>query len=103
MNLFSGIKCDNKSCGFKDDTVVIEDYPAWVDRPCPKCGLNLLTKKDYENVQLLVRLNNSRIWKAINVFGNFINLVGKPFGVKPRQYKPELDGSGKIRFKEVPK
>ncbi len=45
----SGIKCDNPECDFRDDEVKEEDYKDWLDRPCPKCGANLLTQEDYEN------------------------------------------------------
>ena len=41
-----GIKCDN--CDFKDDTVLISDWVNWIDKPCPKCGENLLTKEDFD-------------------------------------------------------
>jgi hypothetical protein len=43
----SGIKCDN--CDYRDDTVLFVDYPKWVNKPCPKCGENLLTQKDYDD------------------------------------------------------
>lgn len=33
-----GIKCDNKDCDFKDMSVSYEDYPKWINKPCPKCG-----------------------------------------------------------------
>jgi hypothetical protein len=41
-----GIKCD--SCDFTDNTVKESDYLAWLNKPCPKCGENLLTEEDYE-------------------------------------------------------
>ena len=49
----SGIKCDNPECDYKDMTVAVDDYPNWVDKPCPKCGENLLTKEDYLAVKQL--------------------------------------------------
>lgn len=33
-----GIKCDNEECGWKDPTVPYEDYPKYIDKPCPCCG-----------------------------------------------------------------
>lgn len=45
-----GIKCDNKNCYFADPTVGVEDYPNWLNKPCPCCGENLLTEADYKNV-----------------------------------------------------
>ena len=42
----SGIKCD--ACDYRDDDVKFEDYPLWLNKPCPKCEANLLTVKDYD-------------------------------------------------------
>jgi predicted nucleic-acid-binding Zn-ribbon protein len=50
-----GIKCDNTDCDYKDMTVSVEDYKDWVDKPCPRCGSNLLTKKDYKATKRLMR------------------------------------------------
>jgi len=46
----SGIKCDNPKCDYRDDSVNRDNYPEYVDKPCPECGSNLLTKEDYEAV-----------------------------------------------------
>ena len=51
-----GIKCDNPECDFADETVRVEDYKDWLNKPCPKCGSNLLTQADYDNVQMLSNL-----------------------------------------------
>lgn len=51
-----GIKCDNKKCDYADETVEIKDYKNWLNKPCPKCGSNLLTQADYNNVQELIKL-----------------------------------------------
>jgi len=44
-----GIKCDNPDCDFVDDSVTWDDYDKtvseWLNRPCPKCGTNLLTQE----------------------------------------------------------
>lgn len=49
-----GIKCDNKECDFKDMTVLFKDYDKWLNKPCPKCGSNLLTQQDYDAVKELI-------------------------------------------------
>ena len=49
-----GIKCDNPNCDFVDMSVKIEDYDKWLNKPCPKCGENLLTNDDYRNIQFLL-------------------------------------------------
>lgn len=48
-----GLKCDNPSCDFVDESIKREDYEQWVNAPCPKCGENLLTEEDYNNVLAL--------------------------------------------------
>ena len=45
--LFYGIKCDNTKCDYIDLSVKFEEYPKWIDKPCPKCGTNLLTQEQY--------------------------------------------------------
>lgn len=60
-----GIKCDNPECDYKDTSVKYEDYPKWVDKPCPCCGSNLLTKHDYEVTKFLVKM--SSVFGKINV------------------------------------
>ena len=37
----------------------MEDYKDWLNKPCPKCGMNLLTQEDYDNVMMLMSLINS--------------------------------------------
>jgi hypothetical protein len=54
-----GIKCDNPSCDFVDMDVSIEDYKDWLNKPCPKCGSNLLTESDYNTVQMLCEIVNA--------------------------------------------
>lgn len=42
-----GLQCDNESCDYVNMDIKTEDYPNWVNEPCPKCGENLLTEDDY--------------------------------------------------------
>ena len=53
-----GIKCDKPGCGFIDETVSWEDVEKvgreWVDKPCPKCGSNLLTQVDFDSTKRLI-------------------------------------------------
>ena len=41
-----GIKCD--ACDYNDMSVPYDDYPSYINKPCPVCGENLLTEKDYK-------------------------------------------------------
>ena len=51
----TGIKCDTPHCNYKDDTIQFEDYPNWVNKPCPLCGRNLLTQSEYEQSIKLIK------------------------------------------------
>lgn len=53
-----GIKCDNPNCNYKDMSVPFEDYSNWVNRPCPLCGENLLTEKDYRKCKMAIWATN---------------------------------------------
>jgi len=44
----SGIKCDTPHCNYRDDTIQFEDYPKWINKPCPVCSRNLLTQSEYD-------------------------------------------------------
>ena len=47
----SGLVCDNPKCDWKDETINYDSYKEWIDKPCPKCGENLLTKDDYKRAE----------------------------------------------------
>ncbi len=86
-----GIKCDAKHCNYKDTTVVWEDAHLYVNSPCPECGSNLLTKKDYDAVQLLCWLEK------------YVGWIRLPSFSPPLSVKTNMDGSGKFNFKKVEK
>lgn len=54
-----GIKCDTPECNYSDMTVSSDDYLDWLNKPCPKCGANLLTQADYDFVQVLTGITDS--------------------------------------------
>ena len=60
-----GIKCDNPKCNYMDMSVQFEDYPKYINKPCPKCGANLLTKHDYNVCKIIMSL--SKIFGRIEV------------------------------------
>lgn len=53
------IECDNKSCDytvpFTEEEGAMKQY---INKPCPECGSNLLTQKDYELDQKVLRRIN---------------------------------------------
>lgn len=62
-----GINCDAPTCDFRDGTVRYEDFEKWLNKPCPKCGANLLTDADLRSTRKLlqfVRLANRLLPRA---------------------------------------
>ena len=51
-----GIKCDNPNCDYINPDVKISEYEDWLNKPCPKCGANLLTEEDYGKVKMLMAI-----------------------------------------------
>lgn len=86
-----GIKCD--ACDYKDMTVKMEEYPQYLDKPCPECGANLLTKADYNTLKALIRLT-----KVLN----FIFPSKKTDeNAEPIILKGTANGSGTIAFERL--
>lgn len=86
-----GIKCD--ACHYKQMDVQPEDYPEWVNKPCPDCGENLLTESDYESVQSILA---------------FTEMVNKIFPVEQTDTSGvivkgelEMNGTGEMKVKSV--
>lgn len=50
----SEIVCDNPVCDYSVQTRK-EHYADFLNQPCPKCGENLLTEKDYKSVLSLFK------------------------------------------------
>jgi hypothetical protein len=87
MNI-GGIKCDNPECDFRDDSVELGEYSLWLNRPCPKCGANLLTQADYEAVNRLLWIaaqTGINVTKDKPMEGEFIVSV-------------EMNGTGNMKF-----
>lgn len=57
-----GLMCDNPKCDYVNN-IPSTEYPQWVNRPCPKCGENLLTESDY------------RFWKILMFFVRILNKI----------------------------
>jgi len=55
----SGLKCDNTSCDYRDDSIKLEEYESYINVPCPECGSPLLTQEDYDQVQKILLLVNT--------------------------------------------
>lgn len=84
-----GIKCDNPKCDYHNDNVEFREYEQWLNKPCPKCGANLLTQKDFDNTKMLIRL--------AEIFNNI--LPTPKSNEKSVFFNIEMNGTGKIDFK----
>lgn len=82
----SGIKCD--ACDYKDMSVKVEEYPKWVNKPCPKCEANLLTESDFNNVQKMI--------EQVEEF-NRTNQK-RTVGGKNIRMTAEMNGTGSVDF-----
>lgn len=80
----NGIKCDADGCDYNCDDVKFEDYEQWLNKPCPKCGANLLTQED---------LNTCRNLFAV---AEIINAIAgdQPEGSREKIMKINMDGKG---------
>jgi hypothetical protein len=47
MQDMTTVVCDNHECRYMED-VFNSDIEKYVDKECPSCGQNLLTREDYE-------------------------------------------------------
>lgn len=93
----SGIKCDNELCNYDNPNVSLADYTAWVNKPCPKCGSNLLTEKDYKTVCSFVVLAHKINKWANKLLPEFVlRRLTKNKTVKDI----EMNGSGKLNIKK---
>lgn len=91
-----GIKCDAPGCGYRDETVPLGDYEAWIDRPCPKCGSNLLTRGDFETTVRLMHLAD--LWN--DVAGE---VAATPEQMAARhRIAVEMNGTGEVAFRFKP-
>lgn len=90
-----GIKCDAPGCGFRDDTVEAAHFEQWLNKPCPKCGANLLTQADYDLVKLILKVEKFCNRPFIGIIGRIL-LFGRG-----RRFKGDMNGSGKIKFTEL--
>lgn len=70
----SGLKCDY--CTWRDDSVPFSDYPNCIGMPCPSCGENLLTYKEYKDcVRMINRVDKAeRMLNALRWLNPFYYL-----------------------------
>ena len=88
MIKLKGIKCDSKGCDYREDIVSADEYESYLNKPCPKCGSNLFTEKDFNAIKNLIR------------FEQLINTICDiPDGQK-LELGLSMDGSGSVAIKD---
>jgi len=62
--------------------IKLEDYPQYLDKPCPQCGANLLTEADLNATQAMIAACD------------WVNSLGIPSGDGPKTtVRMHMDGS----------
>lgn len=49
----TGLKCDNINCDWKDTNITFDQMSSWINKPCPKCGENVLTYEDHKRAMIV--------------------------------------------------
>lgn len=88
-----GLKCDAKDCDYVDENITLEEYEEYLNKPCPKCGANLLTQEDIAAVKVMI--------KMIDMLNEVGLTSDNPDDYKT--YKADMDGTGKVDLNEVEK
>lgn len=73
------VVCDNKLCDFKvlNTSGELSLDSKYLNVPCPKCGTNLLTEKDYNNFKKTVKIINflNKWFSWLIIFSDMKNKV----------------------------
>ena len=88
-----GLKCDNIDCSYEDNTVTLNQYESYLNKPCPECSSNLLTEADLKSVKIMIALANNPVVKAIDKICGLL-------GSKEETLEVEMNGSGKVKLKK---
>jgi hypothetical protein len=83
----AGLKCDAVGCDYRDNTVKFS-YKAYINKPCPKCGANLLTEADAE-----AAVKIARTVKILNVFYKIFHPI-QTLTAPSRKLTMRMNGKG---------
>lgn len=89
-----GLKCDNPNCSYTND-VKFEEYPNWINKPCPNCGENLLTEQDYinaESLRMTIELINSMSEEELDQFISSIPEEERNIFLKQNPFFKDAEG-----------
>ncbi len=79
------IECDNINCDYvviNPTGSIYEDASKYIDKPCPICGYNLLTKEDYKQSKSI-----ERFIKIINFLFGWTSIFFKDKDYKEHNIK----------------
>lgn len=88
LNIY-GLKCDNPSCDYQDNSIKLEQYEEYINYPCPKCNAPLLTQADYDTTMMIIQ--SVKLAEKLEL--NAINNSEEMFKMSVK-----LDGSGIPKF-----
>ena len=91
-----GLKCDNETCDYEDNTVKFEDYDQYLNKPCPECGESLLTPEDLETSKQMRAIAN-----MINGMGEALFPEGDEKFASRVQVELKMKGDGSVEFGEI--
>lgn len=102
MQVFiGGLKCDNEKCDYENPDITLEEYPNYLESPCPKCGDSLLTKADYKALLNLLTLSNALSNQYPNLSST--NKEENIQQIELSQFETislELNGKGEFKIKD---
>ena len=52
------IKCDVPECDWREGGVKPIEADSWLDKPCPKCGANLMTAEDLKRMKDVITMSD---------------------------------------------
>jgi hypothetical protein len=88
------VKCDAEDCGFTTaHNVASHHLYKYLNTKCPRCGANLLTQADYDNVIMINKVLCNPIVRALNWIG--IKLAPN----SKKQYRVTMKGTGEMEIK----
>lgn len=94
---FTGLICDNTNCDYRDSSVDFHDLRNHINRPCPKCGENLLTEDDCARAEDAMKMVDF----VNNLSEQEINEILKSLGVDPDNVPDELYNITINTYKEL--
>jgi hypothetical protein len=90
-----GIKCD--VCDYREerngDKLTLEDCKQYLNKPCPKCGANLLTREDYDSIAAFMG--------GMNALNKILPPVDD--NMQREVSNVEMNGTGDMKFKFIGK